>query len=138
MLIRQFLHKQLHPDSGDSEAQSFISADSTLNTLPNFCDLEKISVHNSAFTTFYALSNLSGLGGMHHKCIQAVQLWHKGSPQYDCIFVVTNNMAEGMQSLDVACIQLLFSFTYADIYYPCALVQWFSYVGDASDEDTSL
>jgi hypothetical protein len=44
MLIRQFLHEQLHLDLEDSEARLLISADSTLNTLPDFHDSEKISV----------------------------------------------------------------------------------------------
>jgi hypothetical protein len=44
MLIRQFLHEQLHLDLEDSEARSLISADSTLNTLPDFHDSEKIPV----------------------------------------------------------------------------------------------
>ena len=43
-----------------------------------------------------------------------------------------------MRSLDVAHIRLLFSFTYADIYYPYALVHWFSHVRDNPDEDTGL
>ena len=69
MLIREFLHEQLHPDS---EAQSLISANSTLNTLPNFRDTEKISVYKSASATFYAPSDLSGIGGMRRECIRAV------------------------------------------------------------------
>jgi hypothetical protein len=34
--------------------------------------------------------------------------------------------------------RLLFSFTYAGTYYPCALVHWFAHVGDNPDEDTGL
>jgi hypothetical protein len=135
MLIRQFLHEQLHPDS---EAQSLISADGTLNALPDFRDSEKISVYNSASATFYAPSDLSGIGGMRRERIRAVQSWRKGPPRYDCVFVVTDETAEGMRSLDVARVRLFFSFTYAGTYYPCALVHWFSRVGDGPDEDTGL
>lgn len=137
ILIRQFLHGQLHPDS---EAQSLISANDsdTLNALPDFHDSEKITVYNSASATFYAPSDLSGIGGMRHERIRAVQSWRKGPPRYDCVFVVTDDMAEGMRSLDVARVRLFFSFTYAGIYYPCALVHWFSRVGDNPDEDTGL
>ncbi|KAF8488275.1 hypothetical protein F5888DRAFT_1796370 [Russula emetica] len=125
MLIRQFLHGQLHPDS---EAQSLISVDDTLNALPDFHNSEKISVYNSASVTFYAPSDLSGIGGMRRE----------RPSRYDCVFVVTDDTAEGMRSLDVARVQLLFSFTYADTYYPCALVHWFLRVGDNPDEDTGL
>ena len=135
LLIRQFLHGQLHPDS---EAQSLISDDSTPNILPDFRGSEKISVHNSATATFYSPSDLSGIGGMRRECIQAAQSWHKGPPRYDCIFAVTDDTAKGMRSLDVARVRLFFSFTYADTYYPCALVHWFSRVGDGPDEDTGL
>jgi hypothetical protein len=135
MLIREFLHEQLHPDS---EAQSLISANSTLNTLPNFRDTEKISVYKSASATFYAPSDLSGIGGMRRECIRAVQSWRRGPPRYDCVFVVTDDTAEGMRSLEVARVRLLFSFMYAGTYYPCALVHWFSRMGDIPDEDTGL
>jgi hypothetical protein len=132
------LHEQLHPDSEDSGTYSLISADSTPNTLPNFRDSEKISTYNSASATFYAPNDLSGIGGMRRECIRAVQSWGKGPPRFDCAFVVTDDAAKGMRSLDVAHVRLLFSFTYADTCYPCALVHWFSRVGDSPDEDTGL
>ena len=135
MLIRRFLHGQLHREF---ETQSLISDDSTLITLPDFCDSEKISVYNSATATFYSPSDLSGIGGMRRECIRAVQSWRRGPPRYDCIFAVTDDTAKGMRSLDVARVRLLFSFTYAGTYYPCALVHWFSRVGDGPDEDTGL
>lgn len=134
-LIRQFLHGQLHPDS---ETESLISADGALNTLPGFRDSEKISIYNSASATFYAPSDLSGIGGMRREHIRVAQSWRKGPPRYDCVFVVTDETAEGMRSLDVARVRLLFSFTYAGTFYPCALVHWFSRVGDDPDEDTGL
>lgn len=135
MLIRQFLQGQLHPDS---ETQSLISADSVLNALPDFRDSEKISVYNSATATFYSPSDLSGIGGMRRECIRAVQSWRKGPSRYDCVFAVTDDTAKGMRSLDVARVRLLFSFTYAGTNYPCALVHWFSRVGEGPDEDTGL
>jgi hypothetical protein len=39
---------------------------------------------------------------MRRECIRAVRSWHKGPPRYDCVFVVTDETAEGMRSLDVA------------------------------------
>lgn len=135
MLVRQFLHGQLH---SDSETQSLISDDGTPNALPDFGDSENVSIYNSASATFYAPSDLSGIGGMRREHIRAVQSWRNGPPRYDCVFVVTDETAEGMRSLDVARVRLFFSFTYAGTYYPCALVHWFSRVGDSPDEDTGL
>ena len=75
---------------------------------------------------------------MYRERIRAVQSWGNGPPRHDCVFVVTDDMAEGMRSLDVARVRLLFSFTYANTHYPCVLVHWFSRVGDNPDEDTGL
>ena len=40
---------------------------------------------NSAVTTFYAPSDLSGVNGMHWQHIHASSLWRNGSPRYDCV-----------------------------------------------------
>ena len=133
MLIRQFLQGQLHPDL---DRESLISANSLPDILPNF--RERISVYNSASAMFYAPSDLSGVGGMRREHIRAVPSWRKGPPRHDCIFVCTDEAAEGMQALEVARVRLFFSFTYSGVFYPCALVHWFSRVGDNPDEDTGL
>lgn len=131
MLLRQFLHLQLQ---GDTE--SLISANDLPDNIPHFN--ERISVYSSAVATFYAPSDLSGVGGMHREHIRAVKSWRRGPPRYDCIFVSTDENAEGMRALDVARVRLFFSFTYSNVFYPCALVQWFSRVGDEPDEDTGM
>jgi hypothetical protein len=64
--------------------------------------------------------------------------WRKGPPQYDCVFVHTDPLAEGMRTLDVARVWVIFSFAWQGITYPCALVHWFSRVGDEADEDTGM
>ncbi len=43
-----------------------------------------------------------------------------------------------MRGLEVARIFLFFSFVHSGTYYPCALVQWFSIVGDGPDDETGL
>ncbi|KAH9014265.1 hypothetical protein EDB85DRAFT_1876506, partial [Lactarius pseudohatsudake] len=40
--------------------------------------------------------------------------------------------------LDVARVRLFFSFTHEGVEYPCALVHWFSCVGDSPDERTGM
>ena len=35
----------------------------------------------------------------------------------------------------MACVHLFFSFKYNDVYYLCALVHWFSTVGDTPDDE---
>jgi hypothetical protein len=96
-LIRQFLHHQCHPDA-DSD-----SADVSLNKLLRFH--EKISLHSSAVATFYAPSDISGIGGMCRECIRTMPTWRKGGSQYDCVFINTDSSSQGMRSLDVAHVQ---------------------------------
>ena len=43
-----------------------------------------------------------------------------------------------MRGLEVARVFLFFSFMHSGTYYPSALVQWFSIVGDEPDEETGL
>jgi hypothetical protein len=67
-------------------------------------------------------------------------LFHHGeeAPQYVCVFVHTDPLAEGMHALNVAWVQAFFSFVLQGITYPCALVHWFSWVGNEVDEDTGM
>ena len=67
---------------------------------------------NSAVTTFYAPSDLSGVNGMHWQHIHASSLWRNGSPRYDCVFVEKDPTLPGFQGLFVAQVLLLFSFHY--------------------------
>jgi hypothetical protein len=98
----------------------------------------KIRVHNSAVATFYAPSDISGIGGMRRERIRAVTSWRKGSARHDCAFVETDPALRGMHGLDITRIQLFFSFVHNDITYPCALVHWYSRVGDEPHEDTGM
>jgi hypothetical protein len=43
-----------------------------------------------------------------------------------------------MRGLEVARVFLFFSFSHRFTLYPCALVQWFSIIGDEPDEETGL
>lgn len=132
-LIRLFLHDQLHTDS-----ISNLSSGSSISNLPEFKGKTKIFVHNSAAATFFAPSDISGIGGMRREHIRAVPTWRKGPSRYDCIFVNTDPGRVGMRGLDIARVRMFFSFAYRGIRYPCALIHWFSCVGDMPDEDTGM
>ena len=91
-LIQKFIYDQQHPD--DCSNSSSVSAH------PPFFGL--ITIYPSAVATFHAPSNPSGIGGMCHERIRAMNLWRKGSSCYDTIFVNTDPSMEGMRGLDVA------------------------------------
>ncbi|KAG1816667.1 uncharacterized protein BJ212DRAFT_1446794 [Suillus subaureus] len=69
-----------------------------------------LQVFNSAAATFYAPSDLSGIGGMRHEHIHAY--------------------AEGMRGLKVARVICFFSFKHN--------WEWFEKIGDCPDEDTGM
>lgn len=129
-LIQKFIHDQNQPDS-DSEVSSSTSSD-----LPEFHG--KIKIYTSAVATFYAPSDISGIGGMRCERIHAVDAWRNGPGRYDCVFVNTDSSADGMLGLDIARVRLLFSFKYEDRIFPCALVHWFSRIGDSPDDQTGM
>jgi len=128
-LIQDFLSDQCHSDT-DSDMTS-----SSLDTSDFY---EMIRVSTSAVATFHAPSDISGIGGMRYERIHAVDTWRHGPGRYDCIFVTTDSAAEGMRGLDIARVKLLFSFKHEGSTYPCALVHWYSRVGDSPDEVTGM
>ncbi|KAG2345936.1 hypothetical protein BDR05DRAFT_974817 [Suillus weaverae] len=129
-LIRYFLFSQLNPD--DARNPEDIPAAG----LPRHKG--KLQVFNSAATTFYAPSDLSGIGSMRHEHIRACPLWWNEYPHNDCVFINTDSDAEGMRGLEVARVICFFSFKHEWEVYPCALIQWFEKIGDCPDEDTGM
>ncbi|KAF8802592.1 hypothetical protein BYT27DRAFT_7226303 [Phlegmacium glaucopus] len=111
-----------------------------LNTNPditsNDVDLEdcilienKISVFYSAVASFFAPSNDCGLRGMRREC---------KAPHRDCVFVVEDKNKPGFCGMNVARVQLFFSFTHNSKTYPCTLVKWFSRIGRSCDSNTGM
>jgi hypothetical protein len=125
-LIQQFIYDQEHPDSDFNATKA----------LPTFYG--KITVYPSAVATFYAPSDISGVGGMRREHIRAVESWRKGPGRYDTIFVNTDPSAAGMLGLDIARVRLFFSFSHNGVQYPCALVHWFSRMGDSPNSNTGM
>lgn len=129
ILIQEFLCNQINPQLSPSEAPEGPD-------LPPFDD--KITVYPSAVATFYSPSDISGVGGMRSERICAIKSWRNGPPRHDCIFVETDPDAPGMAGLDIACVHLFFSCKFNGIKYPCALVHWFSCVGQSADPGTGM
>lgn len=132
-LIRQFLYEQLHPNDNTPGSEVDI------NDCPRFYDL--ISVFHSAVATYFAPSDISGIGGMLRERIRATPAWRKGKDvvrRYDCVFVGKDADKPGFEGLLVARIRLLFSFQFQGIGYPCALVEWFERTECEPDRDTGM
>ena len=127
LLIKKFLYSQTHqPMEGQVPEAS----------LPPFDD--EITIYPSAVATFYSPSDISGVGGMRRERIRAIKSWRKGPPRYDCIFVETNPDALGMAGLDIARAYLFFSCRFDGVKYQCALVHWFSRVGQSADPGSGM
>jgi hypothetical protein len=129
-LIQLFLRDQLPGTS------SLSNIDDSDDDLPEFDEV--ISVYTSAVATFYAPSDLSGIGGMHRERIRALSSWRGEGPRYDCIFVNTDPTQNGMRGLEVARVRSFFSFKFRNVSYPCALIRWYSHNDDGPDEDTGM
>lgn len=122
-IISRFIHHEQHPNC--------VSDTSSPSDFPTFYG--KIAVYPSAIAIFRAPSDISGVGGMRRERIRAVKSWRKGPGRYDTIFVNTDSSVEGTQDLEVARVRLFFSFSHEGVDYPCALVHWFSRVGNLRD-----
>ncbi|KAL4066172.1 hypothetical protein J3A83DRAFT_4360405 [Scleroderma citrinum] len=121
-ILCHFLHSQINPD--DTHDLEHVPLDE--------CPLYDggIWVYNSACSTFFAPSDLSGIYSMCHEYIHSCPMWRNDGPCFDC--------AKGMCSLDVVCVLCFFSFRYMGKLYLCAIVHWLNHVGDAPDGDTGM
>jgi hypothetical protein len=97
-------------------------------------------MYNSARVVYYAPSDISGLRGIHRERIRSTRSWYGGRPRRDCVFIGNSDSpdAPGFKGLLVARVYLFFSFVHDGVYYPCALVHWFSTVGDTPDDETNM
>lgn len=130
--IRRFLYDCLYPDA------EVCGMDAPIEQCPSVFPSLCIKVFHSATATFYAPSDLSGIGGMHRERIRATPNWQNGPGRYDCIFVDNDPDTDGFAGLHVARVKLFLSFTHSGTTYPCALVEWYSQYGETPCEDTGL
>lgn len=117
--------------------------DTPLETCPKVSSSLEVKVFNSASATYFAPSDLSGIGGMHREWIRAIPSWQNGASRHDCVFIDHDPELDGFSGLYVARVKMFLSFVIekgleAAGYYPCALVEWFSTYGDSPCEDTGL
>jgi hypothetical protein len=128
LLLRRFLHDQLHPEGPSSEAL----AD---EDLPSFWG--RINVYKRAHATYYAPGDFSGTGGMHREIIRATPSWRHGYPRYDTV-LIQNTDDDGMRGMVVGRVRVFLSFTHDGEKYPCALVEWFVHTADEPDPVTGM
>ncbi|KZP16263.1 hypothetical protein FIBSPDRAFT_749065 [Athelia psychrophila] len=125
-LLREFLFHELNPDTTSAAP----------NTLAAFSN--RVSVHPSALAFFHAPSDLCGTEGISSERIRAVPSWQGGDGRYDCVFVETDPDAPGMLGLDVAQVKSFLSFSHHGKQYQCALISWFSRIGEKPDDTTHM
>ena len=126
VLVRRFLFDQLNPNPPVPSSEIMEDMYPVIE--------DKIYVFSSAVATFHAPSDISGVTGMHCKYIQATSSWRRGPGCYDYILVNTN--MSGRRGFDVAWVFLFFLFSHQGVEYPCALIQWYSFIGNEPDKNT--
>ena len=128
--LRHFLWEQLHPNSFTSPQ------DVPITECPHFEG--HIKVFNSAIARFFAPSDLCGTGGMSRERIRCHPNWRGEYAWYDTVFVETDAELPGMRGMLIGRVLLLFSFYFRGQDYSCALVHWFTPVGDGPDDETGM
>ncbi|KAJ6556913.1 hypothetical protein B0H10DRAFT_1847268 [Mycena sp. CBHHK59/15] len=129
-LIRRFLYAQNNPD------HAVPLRNIPLADCPDYP--RSVKVFPSAVATFFAPSDQSGIGGMFRQRIRAVRAWRGAPPRYDCIFVEQDAELPGFRGLLAARVLLFMSFKSEGVMYPCALVTWFSAIGDEPCPDVGM
>jgi hypothetical protein len=129
-LCRRFLYDAYNPHMPNQ-------LEIPLHELPLITETS-VRVFHSATAHFRAPSDPSGVGGMRCEVIRATPSWRNYGPRYDCVYLMVDPEALGFHALNVVRVQLLFSFRWSGKEYPCALVKWFSALGDQPDEVTGL
>ncbi|KAJ7480981.1 hypothetical protein FB451DRAFT_1350862 [Mycena latifolia] len=132
-LIRRFLYLQNNPDH-DVDTVPLLNV--PLDDCPDAP--RSVRVFPSAIAKFYAPSDQSGIRGMLRERVRAVRSWRGRAPRYDCVFVEGNPDLPGFGGLLAARVLLFMSFKHLGITYPCALVTWFSVIGEEPCSDVGM
>ncbi|KAJ6602345.1 hypothetical protein B0H10DRAFT_2167292 [Mycena sp. CBHHK59/15] len=128
-LIRRFLYLQHNPKHDPDIPLSQVP----LNDCPNAP--RSVMTFPSAIAKFYAPGDQPGIRGMLHERIWAMRSWRGGATR---VFVEGNPDLPGFRGLLAARVLLFMSFKHRNIMYPCALVTWFSAIGDEPCPDVSM
>ncbi|KAJ7856211.1 hypothetical protein B0H14DRAFT_3643571, partial [Mycena olivaceomarginata] len=129
-MIRRFLYSQENPHL-DIPLDEVPLAD-----CPSYRG--NVFVFPSAIATFYAPSDQSGIAGMYREHIRAVRSWRSGAPRYDYVFVEQDTNQAGFRGLHAARVLTFMSLKMSGIVYPCALVTWFSAIGNEPCPDVGM
>ncbi|KAG2035373.1 hypothetical protein BDR03DRAFT_809627, partial [Suillus americanus] len=97
----------------------------------------RIKIFNLAAASFYALSDLSGVGGMRHEHIRAAPSWHRGPARNDTVLVNTAS-EDGINGMDVSRVLCFFSFQHSRETLLCALIHWFKLIANEPNPDTGM
>ncbi|CAK5280852.1 unnamed protein product [Mycena citricolor] len=121
-LIRRFLFAQENPDD---------KRDLQDVHLPECPPLpSSVKVYPSAVATFLAPSDQSGIGGLMRERIRSTRSWRGGPARHDCVFVEGEAGEPGFRGLMAARVMLFMSIKHDGMNFDCALVTWFSTIGD--------
>jgi hypothetical protein len=131
-LLRRFIYLQDNPDHDPDIPLANIHLDDCPDP-PS-----RVMVFPSAIAKFYAPSDQSGIHGMLHERIRAVRTWRGGAARHDCVFVEGDPDLPGLRGLLAARVLLFMSFKYRGSVIPCALVTWFSAIGDEPCPDVGM
>ena len=89
----------------------------------------KISVFHSAVATYFSPSDPSGIHGMRRERIRSTPSWRGHEKRRDCAFITEDDSKPGIAGMSIVRVFLFFSFEYDGVFYPCALVEWFTKLG---------
>lgn len=130
-LISRFLHEETYPDVP-------LDVHVPLDEYPYVSARTRVSRYLSCSATFYAPSELSGPYGMHREIIRCNPSWFGKFARFDTILVHVDPHALGVRSMRVARVRAFISFTYDDVLYSCALVEWFTFDDIVPDPITGM
>ncbi|KAF8257006.1 hypothetical protein EI94DRAFT_1774697 [Lactarius quietus] len=125
--LQQFLFLFDNPNSA--------IAPDTHSDLPEFYG--HVHVHHLALATFFASSDLCGVGGIHQEQIRSTPSWYN-NPCCDMVYVVLDDSLPGLEGMVISRVQLFFSFTYRRVNHCCTFVNWFVHEDDEPDLDTRM
>ena len=128
--VSQFLYEQKHPNS--PIPVELIPREE----LPQHNG--KIYLYPSAVAVFRAPSDLCGTHGMRSERIRSVSSWRNGHPRRDCVYIEHNAELHGFRGLYVAQVESFMKIVHDRKAYPCALVSWFSTIGDVPCPETGM
>lgn len=130
-LISRFLFDQIYADDFHITGE-----EADLEDCPVF--EANVALYRSARATFYAPSELSGPEGMHSEVIRSNPSWYGQYARYDTVLIQNGDDDDLMGGMLVGRVLAFVGFTYDDIRYSAAVVEWFEPVGPAPEDVTNM